>query len=51
MHQSPTMLLEKMPKEEKCCQFHDKITFINKSDPIHQCFHVQLLYQGIRRDN
>ena len=27
----------------------DKNTFSNKSDTIHQCFHVQLLYKDVKR--
>ena len=51
MHQYLPMLLKRILKEENYVIVIDKTIFSNKSDPIHQCFHLQLRYQDIKREN
>ena len=44
-------VVEEIFKEENDVNVIDKIKFSNKNDPIYQCFHVQLLYQDVKREN
>ena len=51
MHQYLTMLLKIMLKNENGVNIIDKNKISNKSNPIHQCFHVQLRYQDVKTEN